>query len=68
MCAGAQVPDWRLIDYGKGAGLVAAEAERLASSLPPDATVILDPTDPTDREVSHVLRRMAAVVIQGYGR
>ena len=59
------VPHWAAVDYGKGSALLAAKLQAWLLSAQPHGTILADSSTPELRAVKEVLKRAAAVIIQG---
>lgn len=58
-------PHWSAVDYGKGAGFLAAKLQQWLVQTSFAGTILVDSSTPEARAVKEVLRRAAGTIIQG---
>jgi hypothetical protein len=63
VCAAHEVPDYRLIDHGKGMGALAAALSQLLEKEDSDAIVML--SSHASNHMADTFRRYAKMIVQG---
>lgn len=64
VCEGADVAHWSLVDFAKGAGLLAAELSQYLDTNAVPPVLFIDTFSPSTKAVLDVLRERAGIVLQ----